>query len=142
MVALGARFEPTEAPSLHRRYPASPVLLVGPLRHPERPDLTLAGCRLARATPPPGLPVLRPFPSSTRAAAITPAEPVGARVARFPTAVSLPASRLPAGSASAIIRFEACSAFTRVAVAVGNRVTPVPPRRSVRARTARVASSG
>ena len=54
---------------------------------------------MARATPPPGLPVLRPFPSSTRAAAITPAEPVGARVARFPTAVSLP--RLPAGSASA-----------------------------------------
>ena len=43
--------------------------------------------------------MLRPFPSSTRAAAITPAEPVGARVARFPTAVSLP--RLPAGSASA-----------------------------------------
>ena len=70
----------------------------GPLRHPARPDLTLAGCRLARATPSAGLPVLRPFPSSTRAAATTPAEPVGARVARFPTAGSLPvfrAGRLP-----------------------------------------------
>ena len=39
--------------------------------------------------------MLRPSPSSTRAAAITPAEPVGAHVARFPTAGSLP--RIPAG---------------------------------------------
>ena len=46
-----------------------------------------------------GLPVLRPSPSSTRAAAITPAEPVGALVARFPTSGSLP--RVPGGSASA-----------------------------------------
>ena len=46
----------------------------GPLRHPDRPDLALTGRRLARATPPVGLPVLRPFPSSMRAAAITPAE--------------------------------------------------------------------
>ena len=43
--------------------------------------------------------MLRPSPSSTRAAAITPAEPVGAHVARFPTAGSLP--RIPGGSASA-----------------------------------------
>ena len=71
----------------------------GPLRHPERPDLSLAGCRLARATPPPGFPVLRPFPSSMRAVANTPAEPVGASVARFPTAGSLP--RVAGGSASA-----------------------------------------
>ena len=71
----------------------------GPLRHPDRPDLTLAGCRLARATPPAGLPVLRPLPSSTRAVAITPAETVGAPVARFPTAGSLP--RVEGGSASA-----------------------------------------
>ena len=65
-----------------------------PLRHPDRPDLTLAGCRLARATPPAGLPVLRPIPSSTRAAAITPAEPVGARrpLAAFPV---FRAGRLP-----------------------------------------------
>ena len=71
----------------------------GPLRHPGRPDLTLAGCRLARATPPAGLPVLRPFPSSMRAVANAPAETVGAPVARFPTAGSLP--RVAGGSASA-----------------------------------------
>ena len=70
------------------------------LRHPGRPGLALTGCRLARATPPAGLPVLRSSPSSTRGAAITPAEPVGARVARFPTAGSLP--RYPGGSASAL----------------------------------------
>ena len=76
---------------------------------------------MARATPPAGLPVLRPFPSSTRAAATTPAEPVGARVARFPTAGSLP--RISGGSASASLSFEACSAFTRVAA----RVVAEPP---------------
>ena len=72
----------------------------GPLRHPARPDLALAGCRLTCATPPAGLPVLRPFPASMRAAATTPAEPVGAPVARFPTAGSLP--RFSGGSASAL----------------------------------------
>ena len=44
--------------------------------------------------------MLRPFPSSMRAAAITPAEPVGACVARFPTGASLP--RFCGGSASAL----------------------------------------
>ena len=44
--------------------------------------------------------MLRPFPSSMRAATNTPAEPVGARVARFPTAGSLP--RVSGGSASAL----------------------------------------
>ena len=72
----------------------------GPLRHPGRPDLSLTGCRLARATPPPGLPVLRPSSSSLRAAATTPAAPVGACVARFPTGASLP--RATGGSASAV----------------------------------------
>ena len=43
--------------------------------------------------------MLRPFPSSMRAAANTPAEPVGACVARFPTGSSLP--RYQGGSASA-----------------------------------------
>ena len=46
---FGHRSSP-EAPSLRRRYPASPVLQASP--PPCRPDLTLAGCRLARATPP------------------------------------------------------------------------------------------
>ena len=71
----------------------------GPLRHPDRPSLPLAGVRLARATPPTGLPVLRPSPSCMRAAAITPAESAGALVARFPADGSLP--RIVGGSASA-----------------------------------------
>ena len=57
----------TEVPSLHRHYPASLVLRTSP--PPCRPNLTLAGCRLARATPPAGLPVLRPIPSSIHATA-------------------------------------------------------------------------
>ena len=71
----------------------------GPLRHPDRPGLPLAGVRFARATPPTGLPVLRPSPSCMRAAAITPAESAGALVARFPADGSLP--RIVGGSASA-----------------------------------------
>ena len=50
----------TEVPSLHRHYPASLVLRTSP--PPCWPNLTLAGCRLAHATPPAGLPVLRPSP--------------------------------------------------------------------------------
>ena len=46
-----------------------------------------------------GLPVLLPPPSSMRAAVTTPAEPAGARVARFPAGGSLP--RYSGGSASA-----------------------------------------
>ena len=61
--------------------------------------------------------MLRPFPSSMRAAANTPAEPVGACVAHFPTGSSLP--RYQGGSASASYPFEACSAFTRVAARIG-----------------------
>ena len=40
----------TKAPSLCRHYPASSVLRASP--PPCRPDPALAGCRLARATPP------------------------------------------------------------------------------------------
>ena len=40
----------TDAPSLCRHYPASQVLWASP--RPCWPDLALAGCRLARATPP------------------------------------------------------------------------------------------
>ena len=46
---FGHRSSP-EAPSLHRHYPASLVLQASP--PPCRPNLTLTGCRLARATPP------------------------------------------------------------------------------------------
>ena len=72
--------------------------------------------------PPAGLPVLPPPPSSMRAAATTPAEPVGVRVVRFPTDGSLP--RRIGGSASASAAFGACSAFTRVAA----RMVAEPPR--------------
>ena len=95
---------------LDRRSPDTASLVLRTSPPPCWPNLTLAGCRLAHATPPAGLPVLRPSPPSTRAAATTPAEPVGACVARFPTAGSLP--RIPGGSASASLRFEACAAFT------------------------------
>ena len=73
-------------------------------------------------SPPTGLPVLLPSPSSMRAAATTPAEPASARVARFPASGSLP--RDTVGSASAFARFEACSAFTRVAA----RMVARPPK--------------
>ena len=87
-----------EAPSLHRRYPASPVLRASP--PPRRPRLVLADSRLTRATSPAGLPVLPLSPSYPHAIANTPAEPDGARVARFPSAGSLP--RILGGSASAL----------------------------------------
>ena len=69
----------------------------GPLRHPDRPSLPLTGFRLVRATPPTGLPVLLPSPSSMRAAANTPAGPAGALVAHWPVAAfpNVPAGRLP-----------------------------------------------
>ena len=60
--------------------------------------------------------MLRPIPSSTHATANTPAEPVGARVARFPTAGSLP--RFNGGSASAVRVSRSCAAFTRVVACV------------------------
>ena len=95
---FGHRSSP-EAPSLCRHYPASSVLQASP--PPCRPDLgprglSVGACHATRT----GLPVLRPFPSSMRAAATTPAEPVGACVARFPTDGSLP--RFHGGSASAL----------------------------------------
>ena len=76
----------------------------GPLRHPDRPGLPLAGVRFARATPPTGLPVLRSSPSSMRAAATTPAESVGVGVALFPTHGSLPRSTGESASASSVSR--------------------------------------
>ncbi len=108
-----------EAPSLHRNYPASPVLRASP--PPRRPRLALTGSRLTRATPPAGLPVLLPSPSCPHATAITPAEPVGACVARFPAAGSHRAFLRRVGFR--ITRFEACSAFAH-AVACGLAESP------------------
>ena len=72
----------------------------GPLRHPVGPTSPsrAVGWRVPRHQT--GLPVLRSFSCSMRAAANTPAEPVGACVARFPTGGSLP--RFRGGSASAL----------------------------------------
>ena len=94
----------------------------GPLRHPDRPGLSLAGFRLVRATPPTGLPVLPPSPSSMRAAATTPVEPAGARVARFPRGWQPSPNGRRVGFH--IGCFEACSAFTCVAA----RMVARPPK--------------
>ena len=87
-----------------------PPWYCGPLRHPAVPTWPsrAVGWRVPRHRQ--GFPCCVHPPPSTRAAATTPAEPVGACVARFPTVGSLP--RIPGGSASASLRFEACAAFT------------------------------
>ncbi len=113
-----ATLEPRPLPSvgvtrLHRYYE--------PLRHPRRPDPSLAGGRLARATPPPG---------ASRVAAISLFHacrrhyPGGTgRCARR----SLPGQCQPSPGCRRvgfrITRFEACSAFTRVAA----RMVAEPP---------------
>ena len=47
-----------------------------PLRHPKWPGLSLAGCRLGVAPPPPRFPVLRRISVCRHATAITPVEPL------------------------------------------------------------------
>ena len=81
----------------------------GPLRHPGRPDLTLAGCRLARAAPPAGLPVLRPFPLPHVPS------PLPRRNRSVLTSLaSRPLAAFPVIEAGRlrVRRFEACAAFT------------------------------
>ena len=72
-----------------------------PGRAREGPGPALAGCRLAH-TPHRrlGFPVLRRSPLYMHAVATTPAEPLGARIARFPSNSGLP--RNSGGSASAL----------------------------------------
>jgi len=89
-----------------------PPRYYGPLRHPIRPGLSLAGVRLVvtrhhRV----GLPVLRPIPLCTHAGAHTPAEPLDA-VARLVQRRRPSRSDNPVGLR--ISSFEACSAFTHV----------------------------
>ena len=61
--------------SLHRHYPASPVLRAPPPPRPARP--VPHGCPVGlHAQPPTGLPVLRPIPLSMHADAITPVGPL------------------------------------------------------------------
>ena len=89
----------TEIPSLRRNYPASPVLRTSPPPCPARP--VPRGIPVGACAPPARLPVLPLSPSCTHAAANTPAEAPGARVARFPDAGCLP--RNHGGSASALL---------------------------------------
>ena len=96
----------------------------GPLRHPERPGLSLAGRRLARVMPPPGFPVLHPSPLH----ACRRHYPGGTgRCVRR----SLPDRYQPSPSyrrvGFRIINFEACSAFTRVATGMAAE-SPVATR--------------
>ena len=71
---FGHRSSP-EAPSLHRHYPASPVLRASP--PPCRPSLPLTGSRFGACPPPTGLPMLLPSSPSMRASVTTPAGPKG-----------------------------------------------------------------
>ena len=115
---FGHRSSP-EAPSLRRRYPASPVLQASP--PPCRPDLALAGCRLARATPP------------DRASRVASIPLFHACCRHYPGGTcrcmcrSLPDRCQPSPFlwrvGFRITRFEACSAFTRVAA----RMVAKPP---------------
>ena len=113
---------PPEAPSLGRHCPASTVVRASPPPWPARP--CPHGRRLARATPPAGLPVLRPLPSSMRAAATTPGG-AGRCLCR-----SLPGPWQPSPSnrrvGFRIIGFEACTAF-RILQPAWSRSRPWQP---------------
>ena len=84
------------------------------------------GVPVGVCAPPAGLPVLLPFPSSMRAAATTPAEPSGARVARFPAGGSLPRKTGGSASASYVSRPAQRSLALRPAWSLGRPWRPVP----------------
>ena len=100
----------------------------GPLRHPDRPSLPLTGFRLVRATPPTGLPVLLPSPSSMRAAANTPAGPAGALVAHFPASASLPQRTGGSAPAFQVSRPAQRSLALRPAWSLDHPRRPVTPK--------------
>ena len=89
----------SQAPFLDRRYPASSALRACPPPHSAPPDSH--GLRVGGHTPPPiGLAVLRLVSVCMHAVANTPAGPLGAPVARFPSGSSLP--RILGASAPAL----------------------------------------
>ena len=93
----------SQAPSLHRHYPASSVLRACPPPHTAEP--APHGVLIeSHDFSPLGLPVFRSISSSRHADAITPTEPLGA-VAISPSGIGLPLNS--GGSASAIVLFEA-----------------------------------
>jgi hypothetical protein len=96
-----------KAPSLHDHY--SLRRYYGPLRHPGRPALSLAGFRLGSFSPPPrasrvNTPLLCPHASAN-----TPVLLLGAFATRFPNRRR--PSPIPNWLGSHIARFEAYSAF-------------------------------
>ena len=100
----------SQAPFLHRHYPASTVVQACPSPHTAEP--APHGVLVENHDfSPLGLPVFRTISSSRHADAITPAEPLSA-VAISPIGIGLPLNS--EGSASAIVLFGACSAFTHV----------------------------
>ena len=114
VLASFLRCSRTEAPSLRRHYPTSPVLRASP--PPRRPKLVLADSRLARAHATDG---------ASRVAAVSllhacrrqyPGGTGRCRVTRFPTAVSLP--RINGGSASALPVSRPAQRSLRVAACV------------------------
>ena len=115
---FGHRSSP-EAPSLRRHYPVSQVIWASP--PPCRPDPALAGCRLARATPP------------NRASRVASIPLFHACCRHYPGGTcrcmcrSLPDRWQPSPFSwrvgFRIARFGACSAFTRVAA----RMVAKPP---------------
>ena len=121
---------PPEAPSLRRHYPASSVVRASPPPCPARPrphGSSVGVCHATgRASPRCAhspLPCMPP-PIPRRRGSMLPS--LASRpVTAFPV---LPAGRLPH------YPFRGLHSVQDLAVAGGNRVTPVPPRRSVRAR--------
>ena len=100
----------SQAPSLNRHYPASPVLRACP--PPCRPDLPLAGVRLACAHHRQGFPCCHVFHLASMPAPLPRRERSGACVACFPNRHRPSPNFRRVGSHIAFI--EACSAFTHV----------------------------
>ena len=92
----------TEAPSIHRRYPASPVRRASPSSR--RPKPVLAGFPVGTCAPPTRLPVLLPSPSSRMP------PPIPRRNGSAPASL--------AGRSASALPFKACSASTHVAACV------------------------
>ena len=99
-----------EAPFFDGRYPASSVLRASP--PPCRPGLPLAGSRSPRARHRQGFPCCYAFHLPCMPAPIPRRKPAGALVALFPAGQRPSPNDRRVGFR--IMRFEACSAFTRV----------------------------
>ena len=115
-----------EVPFLDRHYPASSVVRTSPPPRPAQP--APHGVPVGACTPPTGLPVLLPSPSSMRAAANTPAGPAGALVAHFPASGSLPQRTGGSAPAFQVSRPAQRSLALRPAWSLDHPRRPVPPK--------------